>query len=293
MSFSGDVKEELAGRISPSRHCQLAELAALTHFCGQIGQLAEGQLTLGFQTERESVVRKGFTLLKKTFNIKAECDLTEGNLADFLEKIGNFTEPVDSLLIQKSCCQRAFLRGAFLAVGSISDPQKGYHMEFVCDTEEKAAQLTELIGNFGIEAKRVVRKKYEVVYIKEGEAIVDLLNVMEAPVSLMELENTRIYKEVCNDVNRRMNCELSNIRKTVAASNRQVDDILYIRDHLGLDQLPKNLQEMAQVRIEYPEVGLKELGEFLDPPVGKSGVNHRLRKLCEIAENLRVTNGEM
>lgn len=287
MSFSQNVKEELARHMSPARHCQLAELAAMMHFCGQYGRDRDGRYTIGFQTENEAVSRKGFTLLKKTFNIGTSVEIDEGQMQEIFSKIGNLEEPVDALLIKNSCCQRAYLRGAFLSVGSISDPTKGYHLEFVCTDLEKARQLQEVLQDFDIEGKIVLRKKYHVVYLKEGESIVDLLNVCEAHVALMEFENLRILKEMRNSINRRVNCEAANITKTVNAATRQIEDIEYIRDHGGLNQLPDNLREMAEVRLEYPDASLKELGGYLDSPVGKSGVNHRLHKLSEIAEKLR------
>ena len=194
---------------------------------------------------------------------------------------------VKNLIIQNSCCRRAFIRGAFLAAGSISDPEKFYHFEIVCASMEKAEQLKEIIATFSIEAKIVVRKKYYVVYIKEGSQIVEILSVMEAPVALMELENIRILKEMRNSVNRQVNCETANINKTVSAAVKQLEDIEYIRDTVGLDYLPESLAEIAQARLERPDATLKELGEALSPPVGKSGVNHRLRKVSAIAENLR------
>lgn len=287
MSFSGEVKEELAKHISPARHCQLAELAAVVSFCGQFGRDKEGGYTIGFQTENEALIKKGFTLLKKLFNIESGVCLTDQEVQDIIRKPGGTEEPVSSLTIKNSCCKRAFLRGAFLSAGSISDPQKGYHLEFVCANEKKAQQLQEVIREFDIEAKIVLRKKYYVVYLKEGSAIVDLLNVCEAPVSLMNLENMRILKEMRNSVNRRVNCETANISKTVNASARQIEDIEYIRKHYGFEKLPAALREMAEARLEYPDAPLKELGGYLTPPVGKSGVNHRLRKLGELAESLR------
>lgn len=288
MSFSQDVKEELSRHMSSSRHCQLAELSALMHYCGQYGRDREGRYTIGFQTENEVVSRKGFTLLRKTYNINTSVGIGEEQMQDFLSKIGDLNEPVNPLVIKNSCCQRAFLRGAFLGVGSISDPAKGYHLEFVCTDEKKAQQLQRVLHNFDIDGKIVIRKKYHVVYLKEGESIVDLLNVCEAHVSLMKFENLRILKEMRNSINRRVNCEAANITKTVNAATRQKEDIEYIRDHGGLGQLPDNLKEMAEIRLEYPDAPLKELGEYLDPPVGKSGVNHRLRKLSEFAEKLRI-----
>lgn len=287
MSFSQNVKEELAKHISQARHCQLAELAALMSLCGQYGVDENGKITIGFQTENEAVSKKGFTLLRKTFSINTSAELEDEEMQEILSKVGYFEDPVDPRLIKNSCCQRAFLRGAFLAVGSISDPSKGYHLEFVCTDSKKAGQLVDVLANFGIEGKTVIRKKYHVVYLKDGESIVDLLNVCEAHIALMEFENLRILKEMRNSINRRVNCEAANITKTVNAATRQIEDIIYIRDHGGLGRLPDNLKQMAEVRLEYPEASLKELGEYLDPPVGKSGVNHRLKKLSEIANKLR------
>ena len=288
MSFSENIKEELAKHITPARHCQIAELAAIMHFCGQYGEDKEGNLTIGFQTENEAVVRKGFTLLKKTYNIDIGVGINGQEKANLIAKTGDLSKPVDPLLIKSACCRRAFLRGAFLCCGSMSDPSKGYHLEFVCADEAQAEQLQEVIGTFDIEAKIIQRKKYHVVYLKEGAGIVDLLNVMEAHRSLMELENLRILKEMRNSINRRVNCETANIGKTVQAATRQVEDILFIKEHYGFSKLPDNLREMAEVRLEYPDAALKELGEYLNPPVGKSGVNHRLRKLSELADKLRV-----
>ena len=202
----------------------------------------------------------------------------------FYQNFGDLQGIVDAKFLEKSCCRRAFLRGAFLCAGSVSDPEKGYHLEFVCSKEAKARQLRQVIQGFDIEAKIVLRKKYYVVYIKEGAGIVDLLNVMGAHVALMDLENLRILKEMRNSINRRVNCETANITKTVNAANRQIEDILFLRDHYGLQKLPPALRDMALARLEYPDAPLKELGQRLEPPVGKSGVNHRLRKLSELAE---------
>ena len=288
MSFSSQLKEELAKHISPARHCQIAELAAILHFCGQYGRDGTGLYTIGFQTENESVVRKGFTLLKKTYNIETDLPLSQQEMSGILQKFGNLEEPVSRILLKNSCCQRAFLRGAYLSAGSMSDTSKSYHLEFDCTDAAKAEQLQEVIGNFDIESKIILRKKYYVVYLKEGSGIVDLLNVCEAPVSLMNLENLRILKEMRNSVNRRVNCETANIAKTVSAAARQVEDIEYIRSHYGLQNLPAGLREMAEIRLENPDIPLKELGECFNPPIGKSGVNHRLRKLSELAEKLRA-----
>ena len=287
MSFSAEVKEELAKHISPARHCQMAELSAMLHYAGQYGLMEDGTLTIGFQSENEAVLRKGFTLLKKAYNIDTVIGVKGQKKADLLAIMGDLSGPADTSLLKQACCRRAFIRGAFLSCGSISDPTKGYHLEFVCNNRTQAEQLQEIIGQFDIEAKIVCRKKYFVVYVKEGAGIVELLNIMEAHVALMNLENLRILKEMRNSINRRVNCEAANIQKTVQASTRQVEDMIYLRDYYGFSRLPDNLREMAEVRLAYPEAALKELGEYLSPPVGKSGVNHRLRKLSELAEKLR------
>lgn len=287
MSFSREVKAELAGQIGAARHCQLAELAAMMIFSGQYGRDSEGLYTVGFQLENEVVLRKGFTLLEKTYNIEKNVGLTEEEMREFYRNFGNLEELADQGILKRNCCRRAFLRGAFLCVGSISDPEKGYHLEFVSTRESKAKVLQQLIQQFEIEARIVLRKKYHVVYIKEGAGIVDLLNVMGAHVALMKLENLRILKEMRNSINRRVNCETANITKTVNAASRQIEDILFLRDHYGLRRLPPALREMAEVRLEYPDAPLKELGEYLEPPVGKSGVNHRLCKLSEMAARLK------
>lgn len=165
MSFSSEVKDELAKRVSSARHCQLAELAAVMSCCGQYGRDKNGNFTIGFQTENEAVVRKGFTLLKKTYNIEADVPISGEQMQALLSKTGKLEEPVNPLLIKNSCCQRAFLRGAFLGCGSISDPKKGYHLEFVCTHKDKAEQLQEIMQEFNIEAKTILRKRYYVTYL--------------------------------------------------------------------------------------------------------------------------------
>ena len=294
MSFSGDVKRELGKQYSKGRHCQLAELAAILEM---VGKVQEKPYILEITSDNMVVLEKYAVLMRQLFEVDITKPL-EGNIVEkILTTLKFFKEDglslpldeqrVDGLLVQNVCCKRAFIRGAFLASGSMSDPNKSYHFEIVCRTMEQAEQLQQLMNGFETEAKIVERKGHYVVYLKEGSQIVDMLNVMEAYVSLMNLENVRILKEMRNSVNRKVNCETANISKTVNAAVKQLEDIELIRSKLGLDQLPQNLREMALIRLEYPEAALKELGNYLTPPVGKSGVNHRLRKLAEIAENLR------
>ena len=313
MSFSSQVKEELSRQMSSARHCQIAEIAAILSLCGRIHIDENENYSIRIHTENVAVARKYFTLLKKAFNIRTDISirrnaflkknrtysvmirnhedavrvLKAAKLVDEHGEIGENLSVVRNLVIQNPCCRRAFIRGAFLAAGSISDPEKFYHFEIACTSMEKAKQLQEVISTFSIDAKIVVRKKYYLVYIKEGSQIVELLGLMEAHVALMELENIRILKEMRNSVNRQVNCETANINKTVSAAVKQLGDITYIRDTVGLDYLPEALAEIARIRLEMPDATLKELGESLNPPVGKSGVNHRLRKISTIAETLR------
>ena len=283
MSFSSEVKEELARHLGKSRHCQIAELAAILAFAG-----AEAD------SENALLSGKYRMLLEELFQIEEIRTAEEERRVFSAVKMWNEEkgcierrQTVQGILIQQPCCKRAFIRGAFLAGGSISDPNKSYHFEIVCRTAAQAGQIREVINSFEMDAKIVARKKYQVVYLKEGAQIVDILNVMEAHVALMNLENVRILKEMRNSVNRRVNCETANISKTVNAAVQQAADIAYIRDTAGLDSLPDNLREIALLRLEYPDAPLKELGTYLNPPVGKSGVNHRLRKISEIAEGQR------
>lgn len=295
MSFSGKVKEELSGIYPRARHCQLAELAALTGMSGLWEEEEGGSLRLILHAENIAVIRKYFTLLEKTFNIKNEIalqisvrrNLLKDSSSYVLRAEGGALAAIRQAEVQAVCCKRAFMRGAFLAAGSMSDPGKSYHFEIVCDQMEKAQYLQRIMNSFELDARIVSRKKHFVIYLKEGERIVDALNIMEAHVALMELENVRILKDMRNAVNRKVNCETANIHKTVSAAVKQLEDIAYIRDTVGFEQLPLGLKDVALTRLAYPEATLKELGDLLETPVGKSGVNHRLRKLSEMADKLR------
>ena len=261
MSFSSEVKPELAKHLGKSRHCQIAELAALIAFEGRIPAA---------ESENRLLMQKYQLLLAELFHIEEIHTEEEARSVFSTVKMYNDAtgeaEPEDTvkgLLIQQNCCKRAYIRGAFLAGGSISDPNKSYHFEIVCRSIPQAEQLRDVINSFDMDAKIVARKKYQVVYLKEGSQIVDILNIME------------------------VNCETANISKTVNAAVKQLADIEYIRETAGLSYLPENLKEMALLRLEYPDAPLAELGTYLNPPVGKSGVNHRLRRISEMADSLR------
>ena len=313
MSFSINVKNELANHISNATHCRIAELAALISMCGSVMIDENNNYKIRIKTETQPTAEKIKKLLWKTFKVDVDISTRENayskvgrtytllvgdhqqalkilqatKLINENNEIGENFSITNNIVIMKDCCKIAFIRGAFMAAGSISDPNKSYHFEIKCNSEKKAKQLIELLENYNIDGKMVARKGGYVVYIKEGEGIVDVLNVMEAHVSLMEMENVRILKGMSNYYNRQVNCETANIKKTVATSVRQIDDIDFIIQNKGIDYLPEKLQDIAWVRKENPDASLQELGEMLDPPLGKSGVNHRLRKICQIAQELR------
>ena len=281
MSFSKDVKEELFSVIPKSRHCIVAELVGIFLMHG---------IDIHKSMSDDALQRKVFTLLNKTRNIGKDVTVLSEDV--YLEtikmvKLKDDCSMVDELIIQQPCCKRSFIRGAFLAAGSISDPNKGYHFEIVCNYESQAMQLVKAMNVFDVEAKYVSRNGKYVAYLKEGAQIVEILRVMEAAHSVMELENIRVVKEVRGTINRKVNCETANIGKTVSTAVRQIEDINLIDKHLGLENLPPQLQEIAAVRLEYPDTPLGSLGQYLDPPIGKSGVNHRLKKLAKIAEEFR------
>lgn len=314
MSFSGKAKGELARINSDDACCQLAELAALIRMTGTL-QLVGGtqKLNIKLTTENPAIARKLFKLFKSLFQVNIEVMvrrnprlrknnhylmLVPHNMgsAMILEKVEILKKGSTSFdisygvpmgLLKKRCCKRAYLRGAFLGGGSVSDPEKTYHLELVTYSLEHSESLKDLINSFDLNAKIVERKGNYVVYLKEGDQVVDLLNIIGAHSALLDLENVRIYKQMRNDVNRIVNCETANLGKIVDASIRQIKSIKYISDTVGLGYLPPNLQAVAELRLEYEDASLKELGEMLHPSIGKSGVNHRLRKVEEIASKLQ------
>ena len=311
MSFSLEIKEELETKIDSAKHCQIAEFAAMMAFCGKIKRKSGGQMQLMITTENELVKRKFIELAIKAFEALESQFIVEYegknnrvinifiNEQKLIAKIlmaikwcdDSFTkvEPVfvNQRIIQKDCCKRAFIRGAFLAAGSISDPNKSYHYEIVCEYEEDAKSMQDILKFFNLDAKVIQRKHNYVTYIKEGSNITDVINIMGAFVSQMKLYNIMILKGMRNDVNRKVNCETANMNKTIEAAVKQIRDIEYVRDTVGLESLSDGLREVALIRLQNPDMKLKDIGELLNPPVGKSGVNHRVRKISELVEKLR------
>ncbi len=259
MSFSQEVKEEILNKYTKATHCQKAQLAAFLIFDGK---------NVKKDGEKDCYIYN-FTSGRKTFNIRL--DTSEG-----LEK-----------LTEKTCCKRTFLKGAFIGAGTISDPEKEYRFDIVCSTEEQAEFLRELFGAFEIRARVTNRRGKYVLYIKEGELISEALNVLEAHKAMMDFENIRIVKEMRGSINRQVNCETANINKAIAASMKQARDIELILEKRGESSLDENLAAVANARLQYPDVTLAELGNLMTPAISKSAVNHRMRKISQLAEELR------
>lgn len=313
MSFSAKVKNEICRYTDLSHNEATALLSGIMKVSGTIALEGRRQLSFKIATENAGIARLIFKLLKEHFNIHTKVLATKSNslkkntiyvllidetmgVRELLRKIGLFEEkdgifavnysiPLD--IVNSEECKKTYIRGAFLGGGSVSNPEKTYHLEFVTHDEDYSLDLCNLINSYGVSSKVIQRKNSYVVYLKDGEHIVDLLNIIGAHASLFEFENIRIMKEMRNNVNRLVNCETANLSKTVNAAVRQVESIKMIKNEIGLGRLPKNLREIAELRLNYPDESLKELGEMLDPPVGKSGINHRLRKIEKIADELR------
>jgi len=317
LSFSYEVKEELA-RILPPKCCQKAEILSFIRMAGSL-RITGGQkgAVLQIQTEHASTAKKIYTLLKKLTNSQIEISIKENSFLKenrlyivsskmdeiklLLKELGlitkdeksfNFEGGTNNSVIAKRCCKRAYLRGAFLGSGSISDPKGSYHMEFVTTSKGQAEVISDLIKTFGLNCGIMERKNKYMVYLKDGDNISDLLAIMGAHNALLKFEDIRVVKEVRNSVNRIVNCETANLNKIIDASVRQIESIKFLKQKKVYDKLPDNLKQIAELRLEYPDLSLKELGQFLTPPLGKSGVSYRLKKIEQIAEILQDAEKE-
>jgi cell division protein WhiA len=312
MSFSLKVKNEVCRNSELSKDEIAAQLSAIMKSSGTLGFGFNRSITFKIVTENPAIARWIFKNLKDFYDIHTKLLVKKSNslkknniymvlipeevdVKGLLQELGiiekdglfNIHYGVPAEVIKNENCKRAYIKGAFLGGGSISNPEKTYHLEFVTHDQDYANELSGLINSYKLNSKVIQRKNSFVIYLKEGEQIVDLLNIIGAHNALLELENIRIMKEMRNNVNRIVNCETANLSKTVNAAVRQVESIKLIQSEIGLDRLPKNLKEVAKLRLAFPDESLKELGAMLNPPVGKSGVNHRLRRIEKIADELR------
>ncbi len=310
MSFSSSVKEEISRMEEAHPCCRKSELIAMLR-CGLCLRRVADQTRLLFVSENAALSRHVFSAVKELYKSGPEVVMlkthrfhdhavyrldfsaltAEYDRKGLLHNCGIIVEGEQLHYLpwqpKSRCCRRAFLRGCFLACGSISDPDRSYHLEISVPHETVLGEFQSVLHEFGIDAKDIVRKGHLLAYLKEGQEIVDFLNIVGAHGSLMQLENIRIMKDMRNQVNRIVNCETANLEKTVNASFRQVDQIRFLDSHVGLDSLPDGLREVARLRLEHAEVSLQELGEMLNPVLTKSGVNHRLRKLEQLAAKER------
>lgn len=318
MSFSSSVKNRLARLEDQSVCCLLAELSAITSIAGSISLMGRGQMNLYVETENAAVARRIFLLYKRVFEVTPSlstlhhsrlggrntyrlkisgdeaafilegCDILKTNEQGHV----GVRRAVPKEITARRCCKRAFLRGAFLAGGSLSNPEREYRAEFVISDDAFAGALLRFLAKNGLDAKMITRKEQNVIYFTEGDRIGDLLTFIGATQARIELEEIRINKELRNNTNRAVNCDSANMKKTAVASERQTEAIEYLKVHYGLDNLPAPLRELALLRLDYREATLTDLGEMLDPPVGKSGVNHRMRKILAQYQNVRDAKGE-
>lgn len=313
MSFASETRNELARLQQDKKCCMLAEIAGFIKVCGSIGLAGGGKFKIVTVTENPAVARHFKLLLKQYFNVEATLEVGQGNTLkkgkyyiitigpeqlseQILRETGilmiregmNFiSDGIYPDIIRKKCCKKAYLRGLFLGAGIVTNPEKEYHFEIVCATDILATDVRRLLNSFvGIHAKKIARKKEYVVYVKESEQIVDLLAIMGASNQLFTYEDVRIRKEIRNRANRINNCDQANIDKAVAAAERHIANIKIIDEKMGIDNLDDKLRVVARLRMQHPDVSLVELGELLDPPMKKSGVNKRLMKIAEIAKEL-------
>lgn len=285
MSFTNSIKERIAERDFECDDCSRAYLAALMCFAGGVSA-KEAYVS----TESETVAQLAERLIKEVLGTPAAKRYFEGQKlwrvsvenAEGLVR----TRELLGYVPEAECCRRAYLAGAFLGGGGVSDPKKGYHLEMDTKKEEYAAAAARVMESFGIHARIIEHKSRFVVYIKDYESVADVLGLIGADFAALELFSVSVEKQVRNEINRQVNCESANMKKLGVAASRQIAAINKIEKSVGLGVLSEPLREIAAVRVEYPEDSLKELGERLSPQIGKSGVNHRLARIMEFAKNL-------
>lgn len=312
MTFSSRCKDEISRLNFEKSCCVIAELAALIRTTGYISIKGNNKFEVEFVMENAVVIRRIFKMIKYLYNINSEITVKKTNRLkknnnyylkvnediaikllidtkiskDSEINILKFNYGIPNSLVEDNCCKRSYIRGAFLGCGSISDPEKSYHVEFIHSRQKHCKGLEALMNDYDLGVKSIRRKELYINYIKDSEKIVDLLNVMSAYNSLLSIENIRAIKETRNNINRVVNCETANLSKIIDTSVRQKNSIILLQKHNIIDKLPDGLRELAYLRLDNEDASLKELGEMLSPPLGKSGVNHRLKKIEKIADEI-------
>ncbi len=310
MSFASDVKKELT-MLKGEPCCQMAELSALLRCNGEIFISNEG-LKIDYLTQNPTIAKRVVKLLKSVYNTKIELITKKVNRLNKrntyivratkdVEYIISELELMKGLisinkiplsLVNTECCKRAYLRGVFISTGSVNNPRtSNYHLELLLKNEIHATDVLNLINTFGYNAKVIERHKGWMIYIKEAEKISDFLKLVEAYGSVLKFEDVRIYRDILNSVNRMNNCDIANQRKVLVSANKQIKDIELIEETIGLEHIPERLREAVILRVENPESSITELldkaEEIIGKEISKSGLNHRFRKIREIANEIR------
>lgn len=308
MSFTTEVKEELS-RVEPTcSHCDAATLAALIRIEGTIFLNGPGRFRLEISTDVSQVARFIIRALHGIYALKTDLTMrrsvlhktpnwlidvpSQPGLAEALRDLGivgdeGLQRGIDPRLVRKSCCAAAYLRGVFLGSGFISNPRGDFHFELTVESQTMANDIVALLAERDINAKVVERRNMHKVYLKSGSAISSFLALVGAHQSALKMENERVLKSVRNDVNRRVNAEVANQAKTLSASGEQIQAIRTLLEHQGIETLPKALQDYIRLRVTYPEATLKELGEYANPPLSKSAVYHRVRRIEQMASEIK------
>lgn len=308
MSFAAEVKKELTG-LAVQKNLAQAELAALIRMNGSLS-LSNHQFVLNVQTENAAIARRIFTLLKEHYNVRSELlvrrkmKLKKNNV--YIVRLKQETQNIlldldimDGMMFQAHISNeikqsdektRAYLRGAFLASGSVNNPETSrYHLEISSIYEEHNQDICDLLNQFDLNARTLERRNGYITYLKGAEKIADFLTLIGATNSMLKFEDVRIVRDMRNSVNRLVNCETANMNKTIDAASKQIENIHFIESTVGLQSLPEKLQEIAELRIQNPEISLKELGEMIPSgAISKSGINHRIRKINDFADRKSV-----
>lgn len=313
MSFATETKNELS-RIEPEKKCcQLAEIAGFIRVSGSLRLAGGGKFKIIITTENPAVARHYKRLIKDYFQVDTELEIGEApgpkkghaymltlgpemrseqilrETGILLVREGNnyISDGIYSDLIKSKCCKRSYLKGIFMGAGTMNDPSNSYHLEIVCASKNLAVDLRKMINSFvDLSCKVVERKDKHIVYMKNSDHICDTLAIMGAHSQYLAFENIKIQKGLVNDTVRITNCDSANTDRTLDASQKQIEHIKKIQEKKGLDHLPEKLRAAAELRLEYPEASLTQLAEMMDPPMKKSGINNRFRKIEEIANKL-------
>lgn len=297
MSFAANVKNELATLEVIEECCKEAQA---------YGMLIMGRSfttrNISLQTENEAVAKKYAEAIKTIIGQEPSIETSAAGkitiqvsnsalckeiLAYFGHTGKEFTLLINRSNLNDECCRKAFLRGAFLSCGAVTDPNKNYHFEFSVPFMNLTKDFSALLQEMGFAPKQVVRKSCYVIYFKESEAIEDLMTSMGAMNSSLEIMGVKVIKDIRNRVNRKTNCETANLTKTINAACKQIEEIEFIEKTMGSDYLPEDLAKLAKLRKENPDVSLNELGQLLSPPLSRSGVNHRMKRIKAIYENIK------